>query len=84
MEERQALLSFAALSQETRLGIVRPLVVAGPDGMASGSIVERLGVTPSNVSFHLRETGTGRVGGAAPPIELGRLQRQLPPAGRPR
>lgn len=55
MEERQALLSFAALSQETRLGIVRTLVVAGPDGMASGAIAERLGVSPSNVSFHLKE-----------------------------
>jgi ArsR family transcriptional regulator, arsenate/arsenite/antimonite-responsive transcriptional repressor len=55
MEERQALLSFAALSQETRLGIVRTLVVAGPDGMASGAIAEQLGVTPSNISFHLKE-----------------------------
>ena len=55
MEERQALLSFAALSQETRLRIVRTLVVVGPDGMASGYIAEHLGVTPSNVSFHLKE-----------------------------
>lgn len=36
MDERQALTSFAALSQETRLHIVRILVVAGPDGMAAG------------------------------------------------
>ena len=34
MEERQALASFGALSQETRLQIVRMLVVAGPDGGA--------------------------------------------------
>lgn len=30
MDERQALLSFSALSQETRLSIVRALVIAGP------------------------------------------------------
>lgn len=55
MKERQALASFGALSQETRLQIVRMLVVAGPDGMAAGSIAERLDVSPSNVSFHLKE-----------------------------
>ena len=55
MDERQALTSFAALSQETRLAIVRTLVVAGPDGLAAGLIAERMGVSPSNVSFHLKE-----------------------------
>ncbi|MBY5903851.1 winged helix-turn-helix transcriptional regulator [Rhizobium leguminosarum] len=55
MEERQALLSFAALSQETRLQIVRMLVVAGPEGMAAGAVAEKAGVSPSNVSFHLKE-----------------------------
>lgn len=55
MEERQALASFGALSQERRLQIVRMLVVAGPDGMSAGSIAERLEASPSNVSFHLKE-----------------------------
>lgn len=55
MEERQALLSFAALSQETRLAIVRALVIAGPEGMAAGAIAERMGVSATNVSFHLKE-----------------------------
>lgn len=55
MEARQALASFAALSQETRLQVVRMLVVAGPDGMAAGAIAEKAGVSPSNVSFHLKE-----------------------------
>ncbi|MGX5721461.1 transcriptional regulator, partial [Shinella zoogloeoides] len=36
MDGRRALTSFAALSQETRLAIVRTLVVAGPDGLAAG------------------------------------------------
>jgi DNA-binding transcriptional ArsR family regulator len=55
MDERQALMSFAALSQETRLRIIRTLVVAGPDGMAAGAVAERMEVSPSNVSFHLKE-----------------------------
>ncbi|KSV81730.1 ArsR family transcriptional regulator [Sinorhizobium sp. Sb3] len=55
MDDRQALASFAALSQETRLAIVRTLVVAGPEGLAAGAIAERMGVSPSNVSFHLKE-----------------------------
>jgi ArsR family transcriptional regulator len=55
MNQRQALTSFAALSQETRLQIVRLLVVAGPEGMAAGALAEKLEVSPSNISFHLKE-----------------------------
>lgn len=55
MNEGQALLAFGALSQETRLRILRLLVVAGPDGLAAGTIAERVEVSPSNVSFHLKE-----------------------------
>src|SRR3954471_20369993 len=59
MKERQALLAFGAMSQETRLRIVRLLVRAGPEGMAAGSIGEAVGVSPSNVSFHLKELERG-------------------------
>ncbi|MGD9476922.1 ArsR/SmtB family transcription factor [Shinella sp. G-2] len=55
MDDRQALSSFAALAQETRLSIVRTLVVAGPEGLPAGAIAERMEVSPSNVSFHLKE-----------------------------
>ncbi|MCS4242717.1 DNA-binding transcriptional ArsR family regulator [Rhizobium sp. BIGb0125] len=55
MEEMQALAAFGALSQETRLKIVRMLVVAGPEGMAAGAISQQLDVSPSNLSFHLKE-----------------------------
>ncbi|QTG17043.1 winged helix-turn-helix transcriptional regulator (plasmid) [Agrobacterium tumefaciens] len=55
MDQRQALGAFAALSQETRLQIVRLLVVAGPDGMAAGALAEKVEVSPSNISFHLKE-----------------------------
>lgn len=43
------------MSQETRLRILRMLVVAGPDGMAAGAVAERAEVSASNVSFHLKE-----------------------------
>src|SRR5262245_29628908 len=55
MDERHAILSFGALSQETRLRIMRMLVVAGPDGLAAGTIAETVEASPSNVSFHLKE-----------------------------
>lgn len=55
MDERQALIAFGAMSQETRLKIVRLLVKAGPEGMAAGSIADAAGVSASNVSFHLKE-----------------------------
>lgn len=54
MDETQALAVFAALSQETRLRIVRLLVVAGPAGMPAGAIGEAMGgASSSRMSFHL-------------------------------
>ena len=54
MHEERALAGFAALSQETRLRIVRLLVQAGPEGMAAGAIGDALGdATTSRLSFHL-------------------------------
>ena len=55
MNELQATQSFAALSQETRLRIIRTLVQAGDEGVAAGVLAEQVGVTASNVSFHLKE-----------------------------
>jgi ArsR family transcriptional regulator, arsenate/arsenite/antimonite-responsive transcriptional repressor / arsenate reductase (thioredoxin) len=55
MKEHQAIQAFAALSQETRLRVVRILVKSGRDGMAAGAIAEAMAVSPSNVSFHLKE-----------------------------
>lgn len=51
--EAQALAAFSALSQETRLRIVRLLVTAGPDGLAAGAIGETVGASSSRLSFHL-------------------------------
>ena len=55
METSAAIAAFAALAQETRLGIVRLLVQAGPNGLPAGEIAERLAVPPSTLSFHLKE-----------------------------
>ena len=55
MNRSQAVNSFAALSQDTRLSIVRLLVRGGPDGIAAGEVADEVGVSASNVSFHLKE-----------------------------
>lgn len=55
MDARQALTAFGALSQESRLRLLRLLVVAGPEGIAAGSLAEQVEVSPSNASFHLKE-----------------------------
>jgi DNA-binding transcriptional ArsR family regulator len=55
MDERQAIQAIAALSQETRLRMVRLLVKAGPAGMAAGAIATATKSSASIVSFHLKE-----------------------------
>ena len=55
MEISSALAAFAALSQETRLNIVRLLVREGPQGLTAGALAEALSAPPSTLSFHLKE-----------------------------
>lgn len=55
MDEPQALAAFAALAQEHRLRLVRALVTAGAEGMASGVLAETVGVSAASVSHHLKE-----------------------------
>lgn len=55
MNDQQAANAFGALSQLTRLHVIRNLVIAGPEGLAAGRLAELSGVSPSNISFHLRE-----------------------------
>jgi ArsR family transcriptional regulator, arsenate/arsenite/antimonite-responsive transcriptional repressor len=55
MKECQALGAFAALSQQTRLSVLRLLIKAGNDGVSAGMIAEEIGVSASNISFHLKE-----------------------------
>jgi len=53
MDEQRALGAFAALSQETRLRIVRLLVTAGPNGLPAGAIGDAMDASSSRMSFHL-------------------------------
>ena len=53
LEEPQALDAFGALSQETRLRMVRVLVQAGPEGLSAGAVGEAVGASSSGASFHL-------------------------------
>ena len=53
LQEKQVLESFAALSQETRLRMLRVLVKAGPSGLAAGTVGQAVGASSSNASFHL-------------------------------
>ena len=55
MDEAQALAAFGALAQEHRLRILRRLVTAGPDGLAAGALAGAVGVSTSNLSFHVKE-----------------------------
>jgi ArsR family transcriptional regulator, arsenate/arsenite/antimonite-responsive transcriptional repressor len=55
MTENEAVAGFGALAQDTRLRILRLLVQAGPLGRAAGDIALAMKVSPSNVSFHLKE-----------------------------
>ena len=62
MEEHEVVKALAALAQPLRLRIFRALVVTGPRGMTPGVMAEGLGVSPSVVSFHLKElTNAGLV-----------------------
>jgi ArsR family transcriptional regulator, arsenate/arsenite/antimonite-responsive transcriptional repressor len=53
INEQRALEAFAALSQETRLRIVRLLVKAGTTGLPAGVIGEAMDASSSRISFHL-------------------------------
>lgn len=55
MKTTEAVQSLSALAQETRLGIFRVLVQAGPNGLAAGRIAESVGAPASTLSFHLKE-----------------------------
>ena len=55
METKNTIAALAALAQETRLGIFRLLVETGPQGLAVGTIAEKLGLANATLSFHLKE-----------------------------
>lgn len=55
MESNDVVRSLAALAQPVRLQVFRCLVVAGPEGLTPGALVEAIGVPATSLSFHLKE-----------------------------
>jgi len=53
MNDEQAVASLSALAHVDRLAAFRMLVKAGPGGMPSGELAERLAIPPTRMSFHL-------------------------------
>lgn len=62
MEESKVIQSLAALAQPLRLRVFRALVVAGPEGLTPGALVEAMEVPATSLSFHLKElTNSGLI-----------------------
>jgi ArsR family transcriptional regulator len=55
MDQGRAIAALGALAQDTRLELFRLLATGGPQGLAAGTIAERLGIAPSSLSFHLQQ-----------------------------
>lgn len=53
MIAKEAAILFGVLSNADRLGVIRVLVEAGPDGMSAGDIARKIEASPSRTSFHL-------------------------------
>lgn len=61
MDELKIVASLAALAHQHRLRIFRLLVRQGPSGMVAGEIADRVGISPTNMSFHLKELDRARL-----------------------
>lgn len=55
MNEVDVVKALAALAQPVRLQVFRALVIAGPLGMTPSVMADGLGISPSSLSFHLKE-----------------------------
>ena len=55
MNEERAVASLGALAHANRLRIFRLLVKRGPSGLPAGEIADRVGMSATNASFHLKE-----------------------------
>ena len=55
MDTLDAVDALDALANETRVGVFRLLVKAGPDGLSAGEIAERLGALQNTMSSHLHK-----------------------------
>lgn len=55
MKTKSAIAALAALAQESRLAVFRALVRAGPAGLSAGTLAKGASISPSALSFHLKE-----------------------------
>ncbi|SMP62035.1 ArsR/SmtB family transcription factor [Noviherbaspirillum suwonense] len=55
MDAKTIVTALNALAHESRLEVFRQLVQAGPEGLTAGTLSGRLAVTPSSLSFHLKD-----------------------------
>lgn len=55
MNDTQVVKALSALAQETRLRLFRHLVVAGPAGATPSQMGDTLGISPTLISFHIKE-----------------------------
>jgi DNA-binding transcriptional ArsR family regulator len=55
MNHTLAVTQLSSIANEARLAIFRLLVQAGVNGLAAGSISEKLAIPNSTLSFHLKE-----------------------------
>ena len=61
MESTEALLAFAALSQNTRLDVFRLLLEHEPEGLPAGEVARRLAVPANTMSAHLAVLARARL-----------------------
>jgi ArsR family transcriptional regulator len=55
MDEAHIVAALGALAHQHRLRIFRLLVRAGPSGVPAGEIADDIGISPTAMSFHLKE-----------------------------
>jgi DNA-binding transcriptional ArsR family regulator len=55
VNSKQTVDALAALAHESRLGVYRLLVEAGPEGLSAGTIASRLKLPASSLTFHLQQ-----------------------------
>ena len=55
MDELEVVAALSALGHQHRLQIFRLLVVAGSSGIPAGEIAEAIGISPTALTFHLKE-----------------------------
>ena len=55
MNSTATVIALNALAHEHRLEVFRQLVQAGPEGLTAGTLSGRLEVSPSSLSFHLKD-----------------------------